>query len=65
MAVADGDEYEFSLDTWVALLAGSNAWAGYWLALMISTVIGARSARLRRRMVRIPAATRRSTPSPS
>ncbi len=27
MAVADGDEYEFSLDTWVALLAGSNAWA--------------------------------------
>lgn len=27
MRVADGDESEFSLDTWVALLAGSNPWA--------------------------------------
>ena len=27
MTVADGDEFEFSLDTWVALLAGSNPWA--------------------------------------
>ena len=27
MRVADGDDSEFSLDTWVALLAGSNSWA--------------------------------------
>jgi len=40
MQVADGDQSEFSLDTWVALLAGSNPWAsgerssGAWSRLL-------------------------------